>query len=52
MRDAGEPGSIVTLVCDGGDRYAGTYWDDAWVSAQGWDLAPHLARLEELLGLG
>ena len=51
MRDAGETGSIVTLICDGGDRYTGTYWDDAWVAAQGWDLAPHLSRLESLLEL-
>lgn len=51
MRDAGQPGSIVTLICDGGDRYASTYWDDDWVAAQGWDLAPHLARLEQLLQL-
>ena len=27
----------------------GTYWDDAWVTGQGWDLAPHLARLSALL---
>ena len=52
MRDAGETGSIVTLICDGGDRYTSTYWDDDWVAAQGWDLAPHRARLEALLGLG
>lgn len=51
MRDAGETGSIVTLICDGGDRYTGTYWDDAWVSGQGWDLAPHLARLGALLAV-
>jgi cysteine synthase A len=51
MREAGETGSIVTLICDGGDRYASTYWNDDWVRAQGWDLGPHLARLESLLGL-
>ena len=51
MRDAGRAGSIVTLICDGGDRYASTYWDDDWVAAQGWDLAPHLARLQDLLDL-
>ncbi|MFC4785574.1 PLP-dependent cysteine synthase family protein [Nocardioides sp. MAHUQ-72] len=51
MRDAGQAGSIVTLICDGGDRYSGTYWDDAWVADQGWDLDPHLARLERLLEL-
>ena len=24
----GEQGSVVTLICDGGDRYAGTYYSD------------------------
>ena len=28
-------GSIVTLLCDDGQRYAPTYFDDAWLAAQG-----------------
>jgi len=32
LRDAGERGSIVTLLCDGGERYAATYFDDAWLA--------------------
>ncbi len=40
LRAAGQRGSVVTLICDRGDRYADTYFDDAWVTAQGWDLAP------------
>ena len=39
-RDAASAGSIVTLLCDSGERYARTYYDDDWVAAQGWDLAP------------
>jgi cysteine synthase A len=32
----GEPGgSIVTLICDAGDRYAETYYSDGWTAAQG-----------------
>jgi cysteine synthase A len=50
MHEAGESGSIVTLLCDGGERYAGTYFDDAWLAAQGIDLAPHYAELHRLLG--
>ena len=34
---------MVTLICDGGDRYADTYYSDDWVAAQGLDLTPHLA---------
>jgi cysteine synthase A len=50
MAAAGEQGSIVTLLCDGGERYAGTYFDDAWLAAQGIDLSPHHAELARLLG--
>ncbi len=31
MQDAGEQGSIVTLLCDGGERYLDTYYDHNWV---------------------
>ena len=37
----GGTGSVVTLLCDGGERYAHTYYSDDWVAAQGLDLAPH-----------
>ncbi len=52
MLAAGETGSVVTLLCDGGARYAGTYYDDAWVAAQGFDLAPHLERMDAFLASG
>jgi len=42
---AGESGSVVTLLCDGGERYACTYYDDRWVTGQGFDLAGPLATL-------
>ena len=35
MRERGEAGSVVTLLCDGGQRYAATYHDAAWLQAQG-----------------
>ncbi|PKI91632.1 cysteine synthase [Actinomycetales bacterium SN12] len=52
MRDAGETGSVVTLICDSGVRYVKTYYDDAWVAAQGWDLAPHRERMQRFLDGG
>jgi cysteine synthase A len=52
MLSRGEQGSVVTLICDGGDRYAGTYYSDAWVGDQGFDLAPHSERLETFLETG
>ncbi|MFX0537389.1 PLP-dependent cysteine synthase family protein [Ornithinimicrobium sp. Y1847] len=46
LRAEGRSGSIVTLLCDGGGRYADTYCSDDWVSEQGWDLAPYRDVLE------
>ncbi|UDY23832.1 PLP-dependent cysteine synthase family protein [Nocardioides sp. Kera G14] len=37
MIAAGETGSVVTLLCDGGERYATSYYDDAWLAQQGID---------------
>ena len=50
MRAAGTAGSIVTLLCDSGDRYARTYYDDDWVAEQGWDLAPYRAAVRAVPG--
>jgi cysteine synthase len=52
MRAAGVRGSVVTLICDGGDRYQHSYYDDAWVQAQGMDLAPFTATLEQFFATG
>ncbi|HLS76548.1 MAG TPA: PLP-dependent cysteine synthase family protein [Nocardia sp.] len=52
MLERGRSGSVVTVLCDGGDRYASTYYDDEWVAAQGWDLAGPTAILEEFHATG
>jgi cysteine synthase A len=52
MRAAGVRGSVVTLICDGGERYADTYYADDWVAAAGLDLAPRLAVLDRFLATG
>ncbi len=28
--------SVVTLLCDGGERYARTYYSDAWLASRAW----------------
>ncbi|MET0328483.1 MAG: PLP-dependent cysteine synthase family protein, partial [Luteimonas sp.] len=38
MRSAGETGSIVTILCDGGERYAHSYYNPDWYSAHGFDM--------------
>jgi cysteine synthase len=52
MRSADEPGSVVTLLCDGGERYTHTYYDDSWLSSQGIDIAPYTATLERFADTG
>lgn len=52
MLAAGQRGSLVTLVCDRGDRYDDTHYDDAWVTAQGWDLPAQRQHLEHFLDTG
>ena len=32
---AGEAGAIVMILCDGGDRYRGTYYNQNWRTANG-----------------
>ena len=49
MLARGERGSVVTLICDRGDRYSGTYYSDAWIGDQGLDLEPYTQALEAFL---
>ena len=52
MKAAGRAGSVVTLLCDGGERYANTYYDDEWVASQDLNLAPHREIVERFLSTG
>jgi cysteine synthase A len=47
MRENNESGSVVTLLCDGGERYSHTYYDDAWLATRGLDIAPYADALAE-----
>lgn len=49
MKAAGQTGSIVTLICDGGERYSDTYYNDAWLAQQGIDPTPYTSQLEGVL---
>jgi cysteine synthase A len=35
MAAAGECGSVVTLLCDSGERYRSTYFNDVWLAERG-----------------
>ncbi|MBW8483748.1 PLP-dependent cysteine synthase family protein [Actinomadura parmotrematis] len=52
MRARGERGSVVTLICDGAERYARTYDSDAWLADRGIDIAPYTALLDAFLKTG
>ena len=46
------PGSIVTLLCDDGERYTDTYYSDRWLQEQHLDIAPYLSRIEQFAETG
>ncbi len=52
MRAEGRTGSVVSLICDGGERYADTYYSDAWVAEQGLALDGPLATIKDFLATG
>lgn len=52
MLDEGRTGSIVTLMCDGGDRYAGSFHNKAWVAEQGLEPQHHDAIITEFFKTG
>ena len=52
MRAAGQAGSVVSLLCDGGERYQHTYYDDGWLAEHGLDIAPHTAAIGRFLATG
>ena len=48
MKTAGQSGSVVTLICDSGERYLDTYYNDDWVAEKGFDLNPTLEHLKNI----
>jgi cysteine synthase A len=52
-RDASRaPGSVVTMLCDPGERYLDSYFDRAWLAEQGIDIDPYTAELEAFTRTG
>ncbi|EKP27517.1 pyridoxal-5'-phosphate-dependent protein subunit beta [Klebsiella michiganensis] len=49
MREEGRSGSIVTLLCDSGERYLETYYNPRWVAANIGDISPWQAQIAEML---
>jgi cysteine synthase len=49
MRVQGQSGSIVTLLCDSGERYRASYFDAGWCTAHGLADADAGAHLQAVL---
>jgi len=52
MIAAGQSGSVVTMICDPGERYLGSYFDRGWLAAEKLDIEPYLAQIEAFAGTG
>ncbi len=48
----GRTGSVVTLLCDPGDRYLDKYYADTWLAEQRLDIAPYTAAIDTFLATG
>jgi len=46
MHQQGKSGTIITIICDGGERYRENYYDAQWIRAQGLYDADRFKRLE------
>ena len=51
MAGRGQEGAIVTLL-DAGERYRHTYFDDAWLQAQGLDCRRESDAIDALIDRG
>jgi cysteine synthase len=52
MMAEGERGSLVSLICDSGDRYTSTYYDQDWLDRNNIDIEPYRDMLETFLDTG
>ena len=49
MKSEGTKGSLVSLICDSGERYGNTYYNDDWIAAQGFKLALRESAIDAFL---
>ncbi|MEU7133327.1 PLP-dependent cysteine synthase family protein [Streptomyces sp. NPDC046261] len=52
MVGEGRTGSVVTLICDPGERYLDKYFSDAWLFEQGLDIQPYAMTISTFLATG
>ena len=44
--------SVVSMICDPGDRYLDTYYNDDWLTQNGFDIAPYQEKLQKFYDTG
>ena len=49
MIENGQEGSIVSLICDSGERYLDTCYNASWLESNHLDIAPYITELSEYL---
>ena len=52
MQARNEHGSVATLICDSGHRYAHSYFNDAWLDDKGLDVAAWQPLIEDFIMRG
>jgi cysteine synthase A len=52
MAQRGERGSIVTLLCDSGERYRSTHLDDSWLANHDVEIRPAEQTMERFFATG
>jgi cysteine synthase A len=52
LKSRGQAGSIVTLLCDDGQRYRLSYFDDAWLREQGLECESQSDAIDALMSTG
>ncbi|WP_445503216.1 PLP-dependent cysteine synthase family protein [Microvirga sp. G4-2] len=52
MVQRGEKGSVVTLLCDSGERYRSTHFNDDWLKERGIDIKPAEEAIDRFFETG
>ena len=52
LRSQNQPASVVSMICDAGERYLNTYYSDRWLTDNDIDIRPYHKKLEEFYETG
>jgi len=52
MNKKGSQGSLVSMICDSGERYIDSYYNNDWIQSKGFDIEPYTKQLETFISTG